>query len=182
MRKGKLILGLSVLLSGSVMFSSCIGSFALTNKVYDWNNSVGDKFVNELVFLVANIIPVYSATVFIDAVVLNSIEFWTDSNPIACNVKEVKGENGNYVVETNKKGYVITNEKTKEVVKLNFNESEKSWSVESNGQSVTFMTFVDKDHVKMYNPNGEATVVELSKAGVMAYQEIINNNMAFACK
>ena len=89
--------------------------------------------------------------------------------------------NGNYVVETNKKGYVITNKKTKEVVKLNFNESEKSWSVESKGQSVTFMTFVDEDHVKMYNPNGEATIVELSKAGVMAYQQIVNNNMAFAC-
>ena len=48
----------AVLLSMSLMLSSCIGSFNLTNKVKDWNESLGNKFVSELVFIGMHIIPV----------------------------------------------------------------------------------------------------------------------------
>lgn len=182
MKKSKLIVGLSVLLSSSVMLSSCIGSFALTNKVLDWNNSLGNKFVNELVFIAANIIPAYPIAVAIDAVILNTIEFWTDSNPIAYNIKEVKGKNGNYIVETNKKGYLITNKDTKEKTSFIFNKKDKSWSVESNGNYFTFMSFVDDTHIKMYDQNGNTTLVELSENGISAYKEMITKNLSFACK
>ncbi len=34
-------------------FSSCIGSFSLTNNVLNWNKSATDnKFINELIFIV----------------------------------------------------------------------------------------------------------------------------------
>ena len=69
------------LLGGSLLFSSCIGSFALWNNLKDWNQGIGNKFVNELVFLAFNIIPVYGVAYFADVVVLNSIEFWSGSNP-----------------------------------------------------------------------------------------------------
>lgn len=59
----------------------CYGSFPLINKVYKFNGTLGNKFVNELGFLVMNIIPVYGVAGFIDAVVLNTIEFWTGQNP-----------------------------------------------------------------------------------------------------
>ena len=45
--KKKWIMAVAVLLSGSLMFSSCIGSFGLTNKLFSWNRSVGEKWVNE---------------------------------------------------------------------------------------------------------------------------------------
>jgi len=80
MKKGKLVVAVSAFMACSLMFSSCIGSFTLTNKVLAWNKTVGDKFVNEVVFLCFNIIPVYSVSIFADAVVLNSLEFWTGSN------------------------------------------------------------------------------------------------------
>ena len=41
----------AVLMSMSLVLSSCIGSFGLTNKVKAWNEGLGDKFVNELVFV-----------------------------------------------------------------------------------------------------------------------------------
>ena len=85
------------LLGGSLLFSSCIGSFALWNNLKDWNQGIGNKFVNEVVFLAFNIIPVYGVAYFADVVVLNSIEFWSGSNPLADvgTTKTVKGENKN---------------------------------------------------------------------------------------
>ncbi len=63
--------------------SGCFGSFNLTRKLWGWNKGVSDeKFVRELVFLGLNIVPVYSVAGFIDAVITNSIEFWTGKNPI----------------------------------------------------------------------------------------------------
>jgi len=44
------------------------------------------------------------------------------------------------------------------------------------------MTFIDDNHVDMYNANGEAVTIELSKAGILTYQDIINHNTLFACK
>jgi Domain of unknown function (DUF3332). len=73
-----------VLLVG-VMFATsfgCYGSFNLTKQVWRFNGGVGDKWVNELVFLVMNIVPVYGASVFVDAILFNSIEFWSGKNPI----------------------------------------------------------------------------------------------------
>jgi hypothetical protein len=63
--------------------SACFGSFNLTRKLYAFNKDVSkDKFVRELVFLGLNIVPIYSIAGFVDAVVANTIEFWTGTNPI----------------------------------------------------------------------------------------------------
>ena len=82
-----------LLISTSILCSSCIGSFKLWNGLKEWNQGIGNKFVNELVFIALNIVPVYGVAYFADVVVLNTIEFWSGSNPVASNeVKEVKGE------------------------------------------------------------------------------------------
>ena len=98
------------MLGGSIMFSSCIGSFGLWNNLKDWNQGVSNKFVNELIFVAFHIVPVYEIAYLADVLVLNSIEFWSGSNPTASigEVKEVKGENGEYLVKTNTDGYTIT--------------------------------------------------------------------------
>jgi hypothetical protein len=80
LRRG-LVLGVVTLgLFGS---SACFGSFQATKKVYAFNKGVGDKWVVEVVFLAMNIVPVYSIAAFADAVVFNSIEFWTGENPMS---------------------------------------------------------------------------------------------------
>ena len=99
-------------MSGSIICSSCIGSFGLWSSLKDWNNNIGNKFVNEIVFLAFHIVPVYEVAYLADVIVLNSIEFWSGSNPLADvgSVKTVKGESGEYLVQTNEDGYTITKE------------------------------------------------------------------------
>lgn len=60
MKKNRLTLVAAFALSGTILFSSCVGSFGLFNRISSWNQSVGNKFVNELVFLALNIVPVYA--------------------------------------------------------------------------------------------------------------------------
>ncbi|MEN8160610.1 MAG: DUF3332 family protein, partial [Myxococcota bacterium] len=78
------------------MASACFGSFQLTRKVYRFNKSVSqDKWIRWLVFLAANIIPIYAFSTFIDVVFANSVEFWTGSNPVArIEPQTVVGPNG----------------------------------------------------------------------------------------
>ncbi len=66
--------------------TGCIGgnnAFMLTQKVYDFNKTWGEKWMQELGFLVMNIVPVYGISMWVDVIVLNSIDFWTGSNPLA---------------------------------------------------------------------------------------------------
>ncbi len=61
--------------------TGCFGSFALTHKVYDFNTEVSDnEWVQELVFLVFIWLPVYGLASWGDAIIFNSIEFWTGNN------------------------------------------------------------------------------------------------------
>lgn len=158
-------------IASAVLFNSCIGSFGLTNTVLDWNNKVGNnKWVNELVFVVAWIIPAYEISIFIDAVVLNSIEFWTGSNPVAQVDKTIEGENGTYSIKSNETGYTITDVNTGVITILTYDRNNSTWSATANDNTVDFLTFVDENHVKMY---GSDNIVELSESGVMAYKQQI---------
>ena len=78
----KQIVVVLLLATMSLMTVGCYGSFTLTKKVYNWNGSLGDKFVVELVFLGLLVVPVYSIAGGIDAIILNSLEFWTGKNPM----------------------------------------------------------------------------------------------------
>ncbi|MDE6279855.1 MAG: DUF3332 domain-containing protein, partial [Paramuribaculum sp.] len=83
MKKKILNVAVITLLCGSMLpLSSCIGSFSLTNKLLSWNRQVDNKFVNELVFFAFWILPVYEVAGAADLLVLNSIEFWSGSNPM----------------------------------------------------------------------------------------------------
>jgi hypothetical protein len=184
MRKKHLVLATVVALSASMMMQSCIGSFALFNKVKNWNDHVGDKFVNEIVFVAMWVLPVYELCFVADLFILNSIEFWSGENPaLASEVKVVDGKDAKYLVARNEGCYTITNMTTKQVTRFNFNAEDNSWSLENNGQEVKLFTFVDDTHVDVITRDGSYTRVELSQPGVLAYQELVGiGGVAFALK
>lgn len=175
MKKKSLILVTVVALSASMMLQSCIGSFALYNKVKNWNDRVGDKFVNELVFVVMWILPVYELSFAADLIILNSIEFWSGTNPALEQAQNivVDGKDAQYLIARDATGYTITNKSTKQVTRFNFDASDNSWTLENNGEEVKLLTFVDDTHVDMLTRDGSYTTVELSQSGVLAYQELI---------
>jgi hypothetical protein len=75
---------LAVAALGLVASSGCFGSFQLTRKLYTFNKTVSpDKWVQELVFLGMNIVPVYGIVGLADALFANTVEFWTGTNPVA---------------------------------------------------------------------------------------------------
>lgn len=174
MKKKHLIIATVVALSASMMMQSCIGSFALFNKVKNWNDHVGDKFVNEIVFVAMWILPVYELCFAADLFILNSIEFWSGNNPAGvAQAQVIDGKDAQYLVARNENGYVITNMKTKQETRFNFNADDNSWSLENNGQEVKLFTFVDDTHVDVINRDGGYTRVELSQPGVLAYQQLV---------
>ncbi len=173
---------IALALCASLGLSSCIGSFKLTNKVKDWNDGIGGKFVNELVFIAFHIIPVYEVTMFVDAIVLNSIEFWTGDNLVSQSTQEIQGEDGDmYLVTTDENGYTITNENDNTTIGFVFDKNDNSWSLSANGETTKFLTFVDDSHVVMPDANGNNMTIELSQAGVMAYREVAQH-LHFAMK
>ncbi len=74
--------------------TGCTGSFALTKKVYNWHRSNPDKWGDEIGFLICTLLPIYGISTFADAIVFNSIEFWTGENPVmeTVQVKDGKDE------------------------------------------------------------------------------------------
>lgn len=176
MKKTYLSVGIAALIGATTLFSSCIGSFKLTNKVLDWNKTIDDKFVNEVVFIALHIVPVYQLSIFADAVVLNSIEFWTGENPVtkAGEVKEVTGEKAKYQVMTTENGYKITNETTKLEMDLVYNTKNQSWTAVSGNESVLLLQFTS-DNTAMVYTGTNMTEVELSHNGVLAFRQALNS-------
>lgn len=104
-----LILGVSL-----TSFVNCFGKFALTRKAHALNAGImgadwAGKIVRTLIMYVYFFIPIIAGVVFfIDILILNLIEFWTNSNPIGFN-------------EYNKEGkYVKTFKKEGEILKLTY--------------------------------------------------------------
>ncbi|MCQ2054635.1 MAG: DUF3332 domain-containing protein [Fibrobacter sp.] len=67
-----------------ITLTGCYGSYACFHKLHKWNGTLGNKWLNSIVHFVMNVIPVYGICYgLVDMLVLNTVEFWTGSNPLA---------------------------------------------------------------------------------------------------
>lgn len=181
MKKKYVYVATALLLAGSLTMSSCIGSFRLTNKVLAWNQTLDNKFVNELVFLALNIVPVYPVSLLIDGVVINSIEFWTGENPMEAGiVKKVQGKDGVYTVETLKDGYKIKNESGQQM-NLVYDKKTNTWNMVADGQTTKLVKMVDKNDAIVY-VNGQGRNVALNAQGILAFKQSVENSRFVAQK
>ena len=172
----KIIRNSALMIAAAFMLSSCIGSFQLTNKVKDWNESLGDKFVNEVVFLAFHIIPVYQICMFADGVVFNSVEFWTGERLVADAGERqmIKNSFGKDVeIKTLKDGYMFSDGTSS--MKVLYDSANKTWKVETDSQSADLIKFVDDNNAQLFLANGEVMDVTLDAEGVeMAKAHIAN--------
>lgn len=73
----------AVVVAAGVLISGCYGPFNLTRRLYNWNGQVGTgKWEKEFMFILLAWVPVYGLSILGDAVIFNSMEFWTGNNPV----------------------------------------------------------------------------------------------------
>lgn len=159
---------ISFFLTSSI--TGCYGNFTLTKKLYNWNGTVGSKFVNSAVMWVCMIVPVYGIAGFIDFAILNVIQFWTGKNPMAMN----EGEKETQMVNMDGKEYQVTATKNrfdvqstqdeKIAVSLVYNEQTQSWIImdrNDNEITVAQLDAENKNLLKLIYPDGQTLKVDL---------------------
>lgn len=153
----------------SIMFSSCIGSFQLTSKLKNFNDGIGSKWVNELVFVAFCIVPVYELSALADVLVLNSIEFWSGKKALADagETKIIKNSKGQDIeVKTLENGYAL-NDGTN-TMNLVFDEKKQIWSAEYEDQVMNLIRLVDENNAQLFLKNGEVMDITLNADGIEA--------------
>ncbi|BDD02851.1 membrane protein [Aureibacter tunicatorum] len=156
---------LMIALASSLMVSSsCIGPFKLTTNLHSWNQQVGTKFINELVFFAFVIVPIYPLSLLGDALIFNSIEFWGGENPISMKegeseerIVKVKGEK--YKVLTTKNRYEIVNLATEEVVEFDYDPETGIWLMTDEEKSMKLVELKKmnkKTVARFFTPNGNS--------------------------
>ena len=97
-------------------------------------------------------------------------------------VKKVKGNNGNYMVETLENGYSISKEGEQMAMDLIFNQDNDTWNVVSEGEVTELLKMNNDGTAQMYFPNGSTTTVTLDAAGVLAAHQLVENNLYLATR
>ena len=168
---------------GSMCLSSCIGSFSLTNTVLNWNKRATDnKFINELIFIVIS--PAYAVCSAADLLVLNTIEFWTGSNPMAHNVGktiDVMGQDGKYYAVTYLKNGYEVKAPTGEITNFLYDKNTDSWSQVVDGKTVEMFRFNHDGTIKV-NVNGKSMDVALDESGVYEVASAAGKSMLWASR
>lgn len=172
------------LLAGSLLYSSCIGSFSLFNSYAKWQREMsGNKFVNAVVGFV--LMPfVGSVCLFIDAVVLNTIEFWSGENPVSASVgktRNVMGSDGRYyAVTTLKNGYEVK-APTGEISYFIYDKEQNAWSLVQNGETRELFRF-NADGTITTTVNNRQLTVTPDQAGLYQVRMAATDGHFFALR
>jgi len=165
MKKAILLIVLVCFLALSM--TACFGKFALTRKVYDIHAGIGGndfigKVLRTLILWVAGHI-VYGATGFIDAVLLNLIEFWTGSNPLAMGEGEMElqyatVEGKDYeIVATMNRFDVREVANLENAIAYVFSPEEAAWYLHA-GDTVAKITEDTEEATRLFNLAGKEVV------------------------
>lgn len=170
-----------IALAGTTLFSSCIGSFTLFNKLAKWNLKATDnKFLNAIIGVVIS--PAYGLCMFADWWILNTVEFWTGEKLIADagKTQPVIGTNGDfYLVTTLVDGYSISNETTKQTSYLKYDNNSNTWSYEVDGQVSKLLRVNADNTLTVFLPTGETMDVTNDAEGLKQVQALLNPAVPF---
>ena len=157
------------LMMGTLLYSSCIGSFSLFNSYAKWQcNMTGNKFINAIVgFILMPIVG--SVCLFVDSVVLNTIEFWTGDNPMHANIgktKQVLGSDGRY--------YAVTT--------LKDDKQQNIWSLEQNGKTTELFRFNQDGTITTLADKDMQLTVKPDEAGLYQVRTAVGGGYFFAMR
>jgi hypothetical protein len=152
------------LLLGSASLQGCYGQFGLTRKLYTWNGTVGDKWINSIILFALSAVQVYTVVVLADGIVFNTMEFWTGKNPVTLS----PGERETRVVSVDGKDFVVTATQNRmdivpaqggpEPLTLKFDPSEQTWSATYDGKTRTIAE-QDEDVLTLLHEDGSTEAI-----------------------
>ncbi len=172
----------ALLMAGTLVCSSCIGSFALFNKYEKWQcNMTSSKIVNGVVGLILQPI-VGGVCLVVDALVLNTIEFWSGNNPMAQSTREIVGSDGRlYVITTTKNGYDVK-DADGQVTRFTHDAATDAWSVEQKGVSRQLVRFAEDGRLQATLPSGATLTIAQDEAGVQQLREAVWTDGCYALR
>lgn len=149
LQKLALLIGACAVLTTSV---GCMGSFALTKKVYQFNEKLsGSKIINGIAFIVLGGTGIYAGCLFIDTFILNLIESLTGDKLLSMKegqieekMATIKGVDYQFIMTR----HVLT------IKQLNGAEAGKTTSIVYNEKSNQWF-MVGKDKTVKVAENGE---------------------------
>lgn len=172
-----------LLLFGGLLCSSCIGSFGLFNKYEKWQcNMTNSKIVNGIVGLILQ--PIVGGVCLIaDALVLNTIEFWSGNNPVtASTTQQVQGQDGRYyAVKMMKNGYEVK-APTGEVTLFLHDKKTDSWSMKQNGITKELFRFNADGTIQATLQSGQTLTVGNDEAGLQQVREAVFSDNYYALR
>lgn len=174
---------IALILAASLTMSSCIGSFNLFNNYAKWQRTMtNSKIVNGIVGLILQPI-VGTVCLTVDALVLNTIEFWSGNNPVKrAGIDYVKGTDGQtYAIETTRKGYKITNPDGR-VTLLTHNAKTQTWSITQNGKTLPLVRHNDDGTIVAYLQNGQQMTLSNDLAGLQQLKNTTQANHYYASR
>jgi hypothetical protein len=128
----------ALIFAASAPMQGCYGSFALTQKLYNWNGKQGDKWINSIIMVALYIGP-YEVAWLADALAFNTAEFWSGTNPVTMGSSDretrIVSVGGKTFTLTATKNHIelIPSEKGSETVNLVFEPDQKAWFVLARG-------------------------------------------------
>ena len=164
----------SMMAFSGVMTIGCHGKYAMFNAVHKWNGGIGSKWVRSIVHFGMWVIPVYEVSLTVDFLILNTIEFWVGSNPMAMEdgesdtrMVEYKGDVYSITATKNRFTVVpVTGEKAGKKAALVYVPAEQAWYARSGETSVKLMEH-DVNNPQMITllfPDGSEEVHNLDEA------------------
>jgi len=164
----KVILMLVLVCFLALSLTACFGKFALTRTVYDIHSGIGgNDFTGKIIrslLLIFGGEAVYGFCAFADAVVFNTWESLTGSNPIAMNDGEMEiqyatsDEGKEYEIITTKNRYDIREVgNPSHAIAFVWEGEESAWYLQSGDASYKIVEDSD-DTTRYFNPEGKAVV------------------------
>lgn len=157
MKKMKRLIVLMIVIS--FLATGCYGSFAAFNKLRSWNQKASsEKWVNEVIYLALNIIPVYGIALFADAIIFNSVAFWTGENPM---------EKAKFSMDGDKKAVqTFSQDKTGKQMQILYYENDQLKHTLTLSQAAGSTTFTG--HLAWTDGRTENFTVETTDQGIRA--------------
>ena len=159
----KILISILMVMITLTSFANCFGKFAVIRKLHGGIESVNvgtgyvPKVIRTLIMYVLYIFPIVLGICgFLDIVIFNLIEFWTDNNPVGYNEYDKDGM------------YVKTFSKDNTTVKLTYLNFGQRLNIESqNGSEFSSIVLLRSEPGKLFKEeNGKLKEIEISSKEV----------------